>query len=130
MGWINMRWGVLQVPYASTSLSHEVVLALDNVVEQICVSLFPTQLTKEAIHGSMPWSNASIDENSTLMDNECNDVDWSYVSHSSTRTRRRYPKFWNTQSSYQEHFKGYKCRGKQSSNIERKEPEAKTRGQN
>ncbi len=66
---------MLQVPYASTSLSHEVVLALDNVVEQICVSLFPTQLTKEAIHGSMPWSNASIDENSTLMDNECNDVD-------------------------------------------------------
>lgn len=33
MGWINMRWGVLQVLDASTIVPHEVVLALDKVVE-------------------------------------------------------------------------------------------------
>jgi hypothetical protein len=40
---------VLQVPDASTSLPHEVVFALDNLVEQICVSLLPTQLTIEGV---------------------------------------------------------------------------------
>jgi hypothetical protein len=45
MGWINVRWGVPQVPDVSTSLPHETTLALDQVVEQKCVSLFPTQLT-------------------------------------------------------------------------------------
>jgi hypothetical protein len=43
MGWINMRWGVLQVPNASTSLPYEVALALDKVVEQRRVSLFLIQ---------------------------------------------------------------------------------------
>jgi hypothetical protein len=36
---------VLQVLDASTSLPHEVVLALDNMVEQMHVSSLPTQLT-------------------------------------------------------------------------------------
>lgn len=45
MGWINVRWGVLQVLDASTSLLYEVALALNKVVEQICVSLFPVQFT-------------------------------------------------------------------------------------
>jgi hypothetical protein len=40
MGWINVRWGVPQVPNASTSLPHKVVLALNKVVEQIHVSFF------------------------------------------------------------------------------------------
>jgi len=43
MGWINVHWGVPQVLNASTSLFHEA--NLDKVVEQICVSLFPTQFT-------------------------------------------------------------------------------------
>ncbi len=47
MGWINMRWGVLQVLDASISLLYEVALALNKVVEQICASLFPVQLTIE-----------------------------------------------------------------------------------
>jgi hypothetical protein len=47
MGWINLHWGVPQVPNASTSLPHEVMLALDKVVEQKHVSLFPIQLTIE-----------------------------------------------------------------------------------
>jgi hypothetical protein len=38
MGWINMRWGVPQIPNVLTNLPHEVVLALDKVVEQICDS--------------------------------------------------------------------------------------------
>ncbi len=45
MGWINMHWGVPQVPNVSTRLPHEVTLALDKVVEQKCVSLFLIQLT-------------------------------------------------------------------------------------
>jgi hypothetical protein len=49
MGWINMCWGVPQVPNASTSFPHEVVLTLDKVVEQIHVFLFPTYLTIEGV---------------------------------------------------------------------------------
>jgi hypothetical protein len=45
MGWINMHWGLPQVLHASTNLPHEVALALDKVVEQICDSLFTAQLT-------------------------------------------------------------------------------------
>ncbi len=45
MGWINVRWGVPQIPNASTNLPHEAVLAMDKVVEQLCVSLFLVQLT-------------------------------------------------------------------------------------
>jgi hypothetical protein len=41
MGWINVCWGVPQVLDASTNLPHKVALALDKVVEQRCVSLFP-----------------------------------------------------------------------------------------
>ncbi len=40
MGWINVCWGVPQVPVASTSLPHKVVFTLDKVVKQIHVSLF------------------------------------------------------------------------------------------
>jgi hypothetical protein len=47
MGWINTHWGLPQVPNASTSPPHEVVLALDKVVEQIYVSMFLVQLTIE-----------------------------------------------------------------------------------
>jgi hypothetical protein len=49
MGWINVHWSVPQVPNASTSFTHEVVFAMDKVVEQRCVSLFPTQLTIEGV---------------------------------------------------------------------------------
>jgi hypothetical protein len=45
MGWINVRWGMPQVPNASTSLPHEVMFALDKVVKQRRVSLFLVQLT-------------------------------------------------------------------------------------
>jgi hypothetical protein len=48
MGWINMCWGVPQVLDVSTSLPHEATVALDKVVEQKCVSLFPIQLTIES----------------------------------------------------------------------------------
>jgi hypothetical protein len=44
-----MCWGVPQVLDVSTSLPHEATLALDKVVEQKCVSLFPTQLTIESV---------------------------------------------------------------------------------
>jgi hypothetical protein len=47
MAWINMHWGVFQVPDASTSLAHEAALAFDKVVEQKHVSLFLTQFTNE-----------------------------------------------------------------------------------
>jgi hypothetical protein len=47
MGWINMHWGVLQVPDASTSLAHEATPALDKVVEQRRASLFLIQFTIE-----------------------------------------------------------------------------------
>ncbi len=33
MGWINVNWGVPQVPNVSTSLPHKVSFALDEVVE-------------------------------------------------------------------------------------------------
>jgi hypothetical protein len=36
-----------QVPNASTSLPHEVMLALDKVIKQRCASLFLAQLTIE-----------------------------------------------------------------------------------
>jgi hypothetical protein len=49
MGWINVHWGVPQIPNASTSLPHEIVFTLNKVVEQIHVSLFPTQLTIEGV---------------------------------------------------------------------------------
>jgi hypothetical protein len=49
MGWINVHWGVSQVPNASTSLPHKVVLALAKVVEQKHVSLFPAQLVIECV---------------------------------------------------------------------------------
>jgi hypothetical protein len=49
MGWINMHWGVLQVPDASTSLAHEAALLLDKVVEQRRASLFLTQFTIESV---------------------------------------------------------------------------------
>jgi hypothetical protein len=39
MGWINMHWGLPQVPNASTSLPHEIAFALDKVVEQKHASL-------------------------------------------------------------------------------------------
>ncbi len=47
MRWINMHWGLPQVPNASTSLPHEIALTLDKVVEQIRISLFLAQLTIE-----------------------------------------------------------------------------------
>jgi hypothetical protein len=47
MGWINVHWGVPQVLDASTSLPNESSLALNKVVEQRRVSLFPVQLTIE-----------------------------------------------------------------------------------
>jgi hypothetical protein len=34
MGWIKMRWGVLQVPNASINLPHEATFALDKVLKQ------------------------------------------------------------------------------------------------
>jgi hypothetical protein len=40
MGWINVCWGVPQVPVASTSLPYEVVFTMDKVVKQIHASLF------------------------------------------------------------------------------------------
>jgi len=49
MGWINVHWGVPQVPYVSTSLPHQVALTLDKVVKQKHVSLFPTQLTIKGV---------------------------------------------------------------------------------
>jgi hypothetical protein len=42
MGWINVHWGVPQVPNGSTNLPHEVTFAVDKVVKQKRVSLFPT----------------------------------------------------------------------------------------
>jgi hypothetical protein len=47
MAWINMHWGLPQVPNASTILPHKIAFALDKVVKQICVSLFLVQLTIE-----------------------------------------------------------------------------------
>jgi hypothetical protein len=32
MGWINVRWGVLQVSNAFTSFPHEIMFALNEVV--------------------------------------------------------------------------------------------------
>jgi len=57
-------------------------------------------------------------------DSECNDIDWSCASYSSTRTQKSYPKFWNTWLSYQKYFKGYKCFSKESLNAKAK----RTRG--
>jgi hypothetical protein len=49
MGWINMHWSVPQVLDVSINLPHEAMFALDKVVEQIRVYLFPTQLTIERV---------------------------------------------------------------------------------
>jgi hypothetical protein len=45
MGWINMGWGLFQIPDAPTSLPHKAAFALNKVVKQKCASLFPSQLT-------------------------------------------------------------------------------------
>ncbi len=47
MGRINMQWCVPQVPNALTNLPHEIMFALDKVVEQKHDSLFPVRLVIE-----------------------------------------------------------------------------------
>jgi hypothetical protein len=42
MGWINVHWGVPQIPFVSIIIPHKVVFTLDKVVEQRRVSLFPS----------------------------------------------------------------------------------------
>jgi DNA-binding MltR family transcriptional regulator len=44
MGWINMHWGLPQVPNVLISLPHKIAFALDKVVEQKNVSLLLAQL--------------------------------------------------------------------------------------
>jgi hypothetical protein len=59
MGWINVCWGVPQVPNVSTSFPHETTFALNKVVKQRLVSLFRVQLTIEGAPIILPLETSS-----------------------------------------------------------------------